>query len=1061
MISYLNLILLSAFILSSFIWVYVFAKKTSKLNNSFLIFSGNLLLWELSALFTVNLLPEELITISFKVSSISWFFIGFLFLNFVYSFVKKGRNLTLYIFLIISVIAIIISLSTDLIVHEQINFIRDKIFIPGILFVPILIFAIFSPIIYAIVILVKTYLFSEDTEVKSSTLLLIIGIIASALSSVLVIIILPYFLDLSKLSPYSSITSLILLIFVFRAIIKYDFLSLTEDEITINLLSTLQDGVILTNNSNFIIQINKSAKKFLNLSNNSNFKNITLSSILKNQNFDSEKDHDSFYIEFEKNTSTLASQNSEIANENSSINDRTILQVSYSKVLRKRKVKGKIFILKDVTLAIAAEKVLKKSKENLEKEVQARTVELTQTKNYIESIYNSISESIVVVNTKNVIINVNNSFLKLYGFKTQDIIDKDISTIFTDREFYKIHLQLQGLDIGNVISLDSYNSKSNGSVFPVSISAVKMLTNTDENIDEDPKEDCSNFQIILTISDMTEKKLNQARMKDSRNKARMVIQNINEAIFIVQNNDIKYFINKKLEEILGYSMDELISIPFHNFIHPEDVNKVNLEFSQIQEKTSEIDDDEKIAKSITFRMISSSGAIRWVEINSILKKWNSDPAFLIYLNDVTERKKAAIKLVENENQFRAFIDQANDFIIIKDLEGRYLKANEKFCNLLKMKEEDIIGKTPQDLGYPEDFINNTNKIDEEVIKEKKIIIENQKASKSTTTGTEWLEVTTFPILDNNNNVKYIGILSRDVTNQKRWEERLSSKHKQLQQAHGDLQKSHEIIVKQEKLASLGTMAAGIAHEINNPTQVIKFSMQSLDMNIRDISEVITFINSFKDIKNTDTTFKRVDSLIELIDDLEIDLALEELHKTSKENKKSVERIEHIIKSTKRMAYSDIEFSKCNINEIILDSITLVENNIKYNVKVTNLLSDDIPIFNGIPSELTQIFINLINNSKDSIIENNLSYDDALIFISSSYDASSGMIEITIKDNGKGIPDEILNNIFDPFFTTKKVGDGTGLGLNIVHRIVKAHKGTIKVDSVINNGTEFIITLPIL
>ena len=1043
MVNYYSLIPLSAFIFSGFIWVFIFAKKSNSLNNAFLIFAANLLVWELSTYLCIAILPESLIIIAFKLASISWFLIGVLFLNFTFVFINRKRDKLFHIFSLMSVIAIIISLNSDLIVKGYSHGIHGNIFSPGILYIPLVLLTVLIPVIYSIIILIKVYITSTDKMIRTSLFLLLFGIIISTINSSLINIFLPHFFNIYIFAPYESSNSLILLIFVFRAILKYNFLSLTEEEVTISLLSNLKDGVILTDNYNSIIQINNSAKLFFNISSNPPFKDLSINSLINNYVHKFEEESDMFYFEMDIKQNKF---------------DKRIFEINYSKVYKGSNPQGKIFTIRDITLSVTAEEVLKKSKNDLKRDVEERTIELTEAKNHIESIYNSISESIVTINEEYKILDINNSFKKLYYFTENEIFGKDISTIFADKEFHNIQVELKNLEYEKVLTFESNNLKKDFTTFPVSISAVKMQKQS--TVLSNKQSINKNFQIILSIIDMTEKKIIEAKMRDSRNKARMVIQNINESIFVIQNNYIKYFINTKIEKILDYSLNELISIPFHNFIHPEDINIVNNIFNNISKKANESKLDETFSGTIISRIISSSGKIKWVEINAILKRWNNEPAFLIYLTDITERKIAEINLSENENQFRAFIDQANDFIIIKDLEGRYLKANKKFCELIKVKEEDLIGKSPSELGYSKEFIEKANAIDNEIIKSKKIIVENNRASKSSAAGTKWLEVTTFPILDNKNEVKYIGVLSRDITNQKNWEEKLSAKHEQLQQAHGDLKKSHEIIVKQEKLASLGTMAAGIAHEINNPAQVVKFSMQSLNMNIKDISKIIDSIYELKKESDPLIIEHKFKNLFELMDYLDINIAMEELKKTSNENIKSIERIEHIIKSTKRMAYTDLEFTDCNINDIVKDSLTLVENNVKYNVNITKSLAPEIPIFKGISSEITQIIINLVNNSKDSIVEKGLSKENAVIFVTTKFNTETENIEIVIEDNGNGISDDAINKIYDPFFTTKGVGKGTGLGLNIVHRIITAHRGEIKVKSKQNVGSKFKITIPI-
>ena len=178
-----------------------------------------------------------------------------------------------------------------------------------------------------------------------------------------------------------------------------------------------------------------------------------------------------------------------------------------------------------------------------------------------------------------------------------------------------------------------------------------------------------------------------------------------------------------------------------------------------------------------------------------------------------------------------------------------------------------------------------------------------------------------------------------------------------------------------------------------------------------------------------------------------------------QNTKAIERIQNIVDSTKRMAHAKSSFSDCNINNVIKDAAMLLSGQIKTQITVKLDLDSNLPMFKGMEQELGQVFINLITNARDAIIENGHSQESGLLEIQTSLVSDRNNIKIIVRDNGKGIPKDVINRIFDPFFTTKAVGKGTGLGLNIAFKIIDAHQGTIKVDSQSGIGTIFTIYLP--
>jgi len=311
--------------------------------------------------------------------------------------------------------------------------------------------------------------------------------------------------------------------------------------------------------------------------------------------------------------------------------------------------------------------------------------------------------------------------------------------------------------------------------------------------------------------------------------------------------------------------------------------------------------------------------------------------------------------------------------------------------------------------------------------------------------------------------KYLQCLNEELFNLKEnLEQTVSERTTALQQSNtelkktlSELQQSYDLIVAQEKLVSLGTMVAGIAHEINNPVQAIKFSVEALKLNITDIKEFAEEI--FQMTENSQSSeMKHLKQVVEFLD---LNSIMLELDGFVGDNLKAVERIQNIVNSTKRMVYTENSFVGCNINEIISDVVTLLSGQIKNLITLRLNLQPDLPQYKGLPQELGQIFINLITNAKDAMLENELAKEQNVLDISTSYNHERNNLKIVFKDNGCGMPKATIDKIFDPFFTTKPSGKGTGLGLNIVFKILKAHNGTIDVESEPAQGTTFTIYLP--
>lgn len=282
----------------------------------------------------------------------------------------------------------------------------------------------------------------------------------------------------------------------------------------------------------------------------------------------------------------------------------------------------------------------------------------------------------------------------------------------------------------------------------------------------------------------------------------------------------------------------------------------------------------------------------------------------------------------------------------------------------------------------------------------------------------------------------------------------------LKRAMDELYMSQETIIKQEKLASLGTMLAGIAHEINNPAQAIKFSLDALDLNVSDLLSFIEEVIKLKDLPREEQA-GNLANLNHVINYLDIPTVLAEVKSFTHLNRDCIKRIETIVMSTKRMAYQESGFESCDLNEILKDALTLVDNQVKYQISEDVELDERLPKIRGLRQELGQVFINVIINARDAMVEKGLDKVQSVLRIKSFYDREKGKSCILFEDQGVGIPKEHLDRLYDPFFTTKPPGKGTGLGLNIVHRIINAHEGEIRVFSQVGIGTVITIAIPSL
>lgn len=265
---------------------------------------------------------------------------------------------------------------------------------------------------------------------------------------------------------------------------------------------------------------------------------------------------------------------------------------------------------------------------------------------------------------------------------------------------------------------------------------------------------------------------------------------------------------------------------------------------------------------------------------------------------------------------------------------------------------------------------------------------------------------------------------------------LENKNTQLTDAFIVLKDSQSQLAYSEKMAALGDLAAGVSHEINTPIGALN---SASDTSRRSIEKIIA-------------TLTESSHLNEIQQDKKFRTTLDILISNNRIKIQASERVIKIAQSLKAFARLDMkEFQEADINELIENTLTLLNHKFKNRISVLRSF-EEIPKIPCYTNQLTQTFMNIITNASEAIKEK------GTITIQTTREKDS--IFIRISDNGVGIEKENLEKIFNPGFTTKGVGVGTGLGLSISYRIIKAHKGTIEVQSEIGRGTDFILTLPI-
>ncbi|MCH2190035.1 MAG: ATP-binding protein [Gammaproteobacteria bacterium] len=290
------------------------------------------------------------------------------------------------------------------------------------------------------------------------------------------------------------------------------------------------------------------------------------------------------------------------------------------------------------------------------------------------------------------------------------------------------------------------------------------------------------------------------------------------------------------------------------------------------------------------------------------------------------------------------------------------------------------------------------------------------------------------------------------------EQEVSDRTEEINLAYKELQESQEQLIQSEKMASLGQMVAGVAHEINTPLGYVSSNMQTLRLNVEDVFTVISELQSLLDTVTAPKRTKKAISrqlmkTLKSYKDLEAKELLEESHQLLEDGSYGLNEMTKLVGSLKDFARLDRQaIDHVDVHECVESSLTIASNHIRdNNVTVVREFSK-LPKINCIPSKLNQLFLNIITNACQAMSESG-----GQLTVRTLDD--NDFIRINFLDQGTGMNEDTRLKIFDPFFTSKKIGVGTGLGMSIAFKIIEAHKGRIDIDSEIGIGTNVTVILP--
>lgn len=405
-----------------------------------------------------------------------------------------------------------------------------------------------------------------------------------------------------------------------------------------------------------------------------------------------------------------------------------------------------------------------------------------------------------------------------------------------------------------------------------------------------------------------------------------------------------------------------------------------------------------------------------------------------------------------KREWEESMDCLNDIIILTDLEDNIKRCNKTLCVLTGKGYKELLGRKWQEILKENGFTESKHNPDDPAHID--IVHPNGNAFHINYTFIKDVENVNYAKVVHLHDITELKNVRTDI---KKSKEELEKKNKELEDTYSELKKTQAQLLQQEKMASIGQLAAGIAHEINNPICFVISNFNSFqkytDRLIEFLKAQSIVIEKLSQHPREEALDPMLNSLMQKKESLKLDYILEDIGNLLKESMDGADRVKQIVLDLKNFSHVDEEgYKLADIHSGLDSTINIVWNELKYKTTLKKEYGD-IPVTRCNLGQLNQVFMNCLLNAVQAIKEH------GEIIIKTWHEMDS--IYISISDTGCGIPEKDINRIFEPFFTTKEPGKGTGLGLTIAYNIIKQHKGEIRVESKVGKGTTFTIMIPVV
>lgn len=655
-------------------------------------------------------------------------------------------------------------------------------------------------------------------------------------------------------------------------------------------------------------------------------------------------------------------------------------------------------------------------------------------------LFDNLTDLVYIQDLEGRFLNVNDAVVRTYGYTCKEIIGQTPALLaapdLVDVEATMAHFPKAVA--GEPQRFDWWGRRKDGSIFPKEV-VIKRSTYFGEDV------------VIAVARDMSERLAAEAALRRSEEHFRRLIENASDLISILDPQGFIRYQSPAVTRMLGYTPEEMIGKNAFGYLAPEDV-------APTQERLQQLTEHPGTPVAAEFRFRHKDGSWRYIEsIGTTLPLDSPAGGVVINSRDITERKHTERTLLLQKTLLEAQGEASIDGILVISAEGEILSHNQRFLDMWSIPPEVAASRSDEAaiqtvLNQLEDPAAFLARIDylyahPDVQARDEIALHDRRV----------FDRYTAPIISSEGD--YYGRIwfFRDMTAQKRHAEELEQSRQEAEHAREqasqyarslersleDLRTAQDRLVQQEKLASLGKLTAGIAHEIKNP---------------------LNFVNNFAALSQ-DLIEELRQSLVtgeidpeELLDDLEQNTTkIEEhgrradaivtnmmQHARGSKGRREITHLNALVREYTQLAYEDKRTQVPGID-----------------IAIEQDLRADVGPVEVVPQEIVRVLLNLVSNAFDAVCERAGEHHERYApAIKVSTRRVGEQVELRVEDNGTGIPLALRDRIFEPFFTTKLAGRGTGLGLSISYDIItQGHGGLITLESEEGKGATFIVRLP--